>query len=698
MRKVRWLLIAASMAWALAGLFPISFQATGGAGPEALGVRHLDLAREQDGSIRDVEPIANLYLAFGDSITCYPNCQDETAVAATTQEDAYPVTLEQTLDVRVADSVVVDAGKPEEGTFGGSERIGGEVSTHRPKYVLIMEGTNDVSRDKQPSDVQMHLENMIDNARETAGVAGVEVMLATLIPRADGMNDETEEMNALAIVPAAQSKGVPVCDQWGAWMAQPYWSYMLEDDGKHPNAAGRAFIADTFYQCMLEFFPGVNEETVPPEAWIESLPPALACGEPVTVPVTWTGTDNLSWVVDYDVQVRLNDGAWADWLMGTEETAGTYATGETAYQDRFYFQVRGRDLVGNEGAYSDPVYSQVVDTEPPTEAHVDPLPPVVVAPFAVSWWGADACSGVAAYGVQYRAETDVAWQTWLSPTLGQGAEFDPPAPAYGERYDFRVRPRDAAGNWGAWSAVEASTILAQWTLEGGAFNVRHEPVAAATIGLDPAALAVVRQPGGRFLAYLAASGSYDVLVTPPDAYGPLPAMHDVAVDADVGGLSFILPPADDAVADGDFEAGDLAAWQAGGTAPPTLSTVAHTGLSAARLGGAGESASLGQRVTPAGGEAPTLSFLVRPDQPGVAGTLHVELANGGSLSPPVTYTLAVDDEAWTHVWYDLTGLVSEPLTLTFRVSDTAAVLVDEVRLGSSLRGIYPTFLPLLRRD
>jgi lysophospholipase L1-like esterase len=665
-------------------------------------VRHRALAHVQGqpdlAPAQDVEPIPNLYLAFGDSITCYPNCWGQASAAVAAQEDAYPVTLEQTLDVRVADSIVVDAGKPEEGTFGGSERITGQVSTHRPKYVLIMEGTNDVTRDKDPADVQTHLETMIDNAREAAGVADVEVMLATIIPRADGLNEETAQMNTLAVLPAAQSRGVPVCDQWGAWMNHPQWPYMLEDDGKHPNAAGRALIADTFYACLLAFFPGVSEETVPPDAWIESVPPTLACGEPTTVPVTWTGADNLSWAVDYDVRVRLNDGAWTEWLMGTADTAGTYVTGDTAYQDRFYFQVRARDLVGNEGAYSEPAYGQVIDVASPTEAHVNPLPPAAVAPFPVSWWGADACSGVTAYGVQYRGEMEVEWQTWLSPTLGQGADFDPPAPAYGERYEFRVRPRDAAGNWGVWSAVEASTLLAQWRLEGGALNVRHEPVAAAMVDLDPAALHLARQPGGRFLAYLATGDSYDLSVARPDRYGPLPAMYDVAVSADVSGLSFILPPADDAVADGGFETGGLAAWRVGGTVPPTLSAVAHTGLGAVRLGGAGESAYLSQGVTPADGEAPTLSFLVRLDQAGVAGTLRVDLAHSGSPSPPITQVVAIDNDIWTHVWYDLTGLVSEPLTLTFQVSDTAAILLDEISLGSALQGLYPAYLPLLSRD
>ena len=86
---------------------------------------------------------------------------------------------------------------------------------------------------------------------------------------------------------------------------------------------------------------------------------------------------------------------------------------------------------------------------------------------------------------------------------------------------------------------------------------------------------------------------------------------------------------------------------------------------------------------------------MRLDQPGTTSALQVELANETSLSPPVVYTLPLDSEAWIHTWYDLTGLVSEPLTITFRVSDTAAVILDEISLGSSLQGLYPIYLPFV---
>ena len=213
--------------------------------------------------------------------------------------------------------------------------------------------------------------------------------------------------------------------------------------------------------------------------------------------------------------------------------------------------------------------------------------------------------------------------------------------------------------------------------------------------------------GGGFFAYLAAGGGYDISVSRSDLFGPLPAMYNVPVNADVSGLNFILPPQDEAVTDGGFEGGNLDAWQVGGTVVPTLPIVVHTGDGAVQLGDEGEDSYLSQVVSPALGLSnPTLSFLVRLKEAGLASTLRVEMqgaasstvANRGTLSLPVTYTVTVEDGEWSHVWYDLTGMTSAALTLTFIVSGSPTVLVDEVSLGSSLKAGYLIYLPLVYRE
>lgn len=647
--------------------------------------------REEIRQVAGVDPVSNRFLAFGDSITWGEYPQDDPGQPPFYP---YPSTLKDTLDTRVMSSEMVNVGEPGEQVRYGKDRIKVEVADHIPQYVLIMEGTNDISHLRPPSEVYDYYLIMFDNAKKHAGVDHVKVMIATIIPRLDDLNDETRKMNEEAVVPAANAKNVPICDEWQAFydyvggrpLADIYW------DRKHPNQEGLDLVATTWYNCLLNAYSWLSEESIPPQVWVNSLPPE---SQPGPIPVSWGGTDNLSWVVDYDVQVSLNNGAWTEWLLATTGTNADYVGAQSG--DLVGFRARGRDVVGNQSEWSLPVTTTVVDDEPP-EAFMHPLPPASFAPIQLSWWGTDALSDVVGYWVQYRVGAGGTWTpiSGLNPTTDTSAGFTPSPAQYGQTYYFRVMTQDAGGNYSPWSA-EQSTALARYGLEGTGYNPRHEPVAGATMGLDPTALNVAYQGSGRFLAYLAAGGNYDVSVSRPDLYGALPPMFDVAVDADVSGLSFILPPQDNAVADGHFETGSLAAWQVGGTTPPTLSPLGHTGLGAVRLVGAAESARLSQEVTPPGGAAPTLSFLVRLESDGPASMLQVELANGGPLSPPVVYTVDVDSEAWVHVWYDLTGLVSEPLTLTFEVSDPAAILLDEVSLGSSPPGISQVYLPLLSR-
>jgi hypothetical protein len=561
-----------------------------------------------------------------------------------------------------------------------------------------MEGTNDVTRGKVPADVYDNLVQLIENATVTAGVNDIKLMLATIIPRLDDLNDATLEMNQLAIIPAAAAKGVPLCDPWQAFYNTGALPYLFEDDNKHPNFWGREVIASTFYDCLLAAYPEMEEESTPPSAWIESLPGSFECAG--SVPVSWSGEDDLSWVVDYDVQVKAADGQWSDWLLGTTQTSLNYSNTSTGrFGDAFGFRVRARDFVGNQGEYSDPSYTDVADSVPPYEAHVDVLPALQLTPISVSWWGSDACADVVAFDVQYRIGTDGVWQDWLAATPESSGSFDPPSPQSGEIYYFRVRGQDAAGNWGAWSEAEVFTKLIAHTLTGHIYNVRRQPVVAAEAALAPTALQLLPRGHGGFLAYLDKANDYDVWVARDDRFGPLPTTYDIAVDGHVEGPDFVLPPQDDVVSDGDFESGNLSTWQPNGSAPPALSTTAHSGFGAVQLGAVGQDSSLVQTVNPVSPlDGPTLSVMVRLAQAGPASSLDIRLAGTGLLSPPVTYTLPVESVDWTHVWRDVPGPIGEPLTLTLTVVDAPAIVVDEVRLGSSVQGGFPVYLPIVRRE
>jgi lysophospholipase L1-like esterase len=631
-----------------------------------------------------ITPFDYKYLAFGDSITWggYP------------VEDPhypYPSILQDTLRVRVSpDSVVVNSGVPGEGTYGGWLRIKDEVHDNRTKWVMIMEGTNDVTRQVPIAQTYDYLVGMIDEARKSSGVDDVKVMLATLIPRLDDLNEATEERNQQAIIPAQQAKKhVKLCDPWTAFISYGPWQGLYWDD-KHPNQNGLQLLADTFYGCLISEF-GIVQESVPPTAQISYLPPASECG---LVEVGWTGSDNLTppEALRYDVQMNVNGGAFSDWLVDTTLTSAAFASED--YNYTLGFRVRARDLVGNQSLFSTPAYTTITDSVSPA-AYIGSLRAVQLAPFTVSWSGSDACSGIDTYDVQYKVGAAGTWMDWKMGTTATSDTFAPSTAQYGETYYFHAGAHDKAGNWSGW--FETSTKLARHSLGGTAYNVRHQPVAATQAQVTPDPLWLGPQPTG-FLAYTTISGDHSITVSRTILYGSLPTKYDVPVNQNVSGLEFVLPPVDDQVTDGDFEAVDLAAWHAGGTLAPTLTHVAHTGDGAVRLDGSLSDSRLSQGITPALGISdPTLSFLVCLAADGLTSTLQIELANSGTLSPPVTYTLPVETIEWTHVWYDLTGQASEALTLTFVVSGSAAVILDEVRLGSALQHGHWLYLPFISR-
>jgi lysophospholipase L1-like esterase len=625
-----------------------------------------------------VDPVWNRHLAFGDSITWgqyndfYP----------------YPARLEDKLDAKVVPSEVINSGVPGERTGLGRDRIGNTMGTYRPQFVIIMEGTNDVTHAIPPSEVQENLMLMVDIVRRHSGVSYVKVMLGTLIPRKDSLNGATKTMNEQAIAPAASTKRVPLCDPWQAFYDYGPWQ-SLYYDFLHPNGTGLQLLADTFYACTLDFYWWMEEDTTPPTATLDPVPAQTQCH--LGVPLSWSGSDGDfgTGVANYDVQVKIGSNNWTDWLAATPSTSASYT--DLSFGQTLGFRVRARDVAGNVGAFTAAQFTEVVDTIPPYDVYVRPIGTALTPPFTVHWNGRDHCADVAAYQVQYRIGLNGAWQNWLSSTPSTSGIFSPASPQYGETYYFQVRARDQANNWSGWSEP-VSTILARYTLRGHVFTVRHEPVAAAEVVIN-GAVAIEPTLGG-YVAYVVEAGDYDVSVS-RYGFGNLPPMKAVPVAADVGGLISVLPSHDDAVTNGGFEAG-LTGWQADGTATPSPSSLAHTGDGAAQLGDEVGTSSLSQTLTPGSAlTSPTLSFLARLDQAGPASTLSIELESASERIALVSFALTVESDEWTHYWYDLEGMVSDPLTLTFTVSNDPPIILDEVSIGSAIQGSYRQWMPLV---
>jgi hypothetical protein len=185
---------------------------------------------------------------------------------------------------------------------------------------------------------------------------------------------------------------------------------------------------------------------------IDSEPPTAAASSPPysksnAFDVCWTAEDPLPGsglaAAPYDVQYKIDDGEWTDWLTGTSETHSSF-TGEPGHA--YYFRVRAVDMAGNRKIYSggNGDTGTIIDPSAPVSA-VKKLPEYETSmSVAVEWPGTDGAggSGISGYDVQMR-DGSGPWTDWLTGTTSTGAAFEG---VQGHSYSFQVRARDRAGN------------------------------------------------------------------------------------------------------------------------------------------------------------------------------------------------------------------------------------------------------------
>lgn len=131
---------------------------------------------------------------------------------------------------------------------------------------------------------------------------------------------------------------------WAAWQAYASTAaYTLSgSDGmktvfvQYRDAAGNVSVAAV---------DSITLDRAAPQSAVQALP-AWQLGD-VDFVVQWSGSDALSGVAGYAVQVKVDDGAWTDWYSGTE-TSSLY-DGQVGH--RYAFRCRATDGAGNVEAW-----------------------------------------------------------------------------------------------------------------------------------------------------------------------------------------------------------------------------------------------------------------------------------------------------------------------------------------------------------
>ncbi len=211
--------------------------------------------------------------AFGDSITAGVGDDPERKASG------YPPRLEALVPGLVVDNRGVGA----ERTPEGLARIEG-VLAEPGDCLLLMEGTNDLSRGISPETTLFNLDRMATRAAD----AGWTPWHATLIPRllnarVDPNNVENQDL-AQAIRRLAAQRGRGLVDPFEAFSTRPrlfreYYYPGEEDPVGHPNGSGYDLLAKVFADVLLatdavppvptRLSPAHGARQVPAEAAVE---------------------------------------------------------------------------------------------------------------------------------------------------------------------------------------------------------------------------------------------------------------------------------------------------------------------------------------------------------------------------------------------------------------------------------------------
>lgn len=200
-------------------------------------------------------------LAFGDSIT-------QGYGDSGTEPEGYPGRLQRWLRDLGYDATVPNFGVGGETTVAALSRIDSVLLTGG-HFLLLMEGTNDISAGISIETIRFNLDTMARRA-ENAGMVAVH---ATVIPRVPwatiDSNNSTTDTLARSIRNLASLRGRLLVDQFALFQSLPnvYVNYYLndpEDPVGHPNSAGYTELAGNFLESLLPLLQAPRLEILPP--------------------------------------------------------------------------------------------------------------------------------------------------------------------------------------------------------------------------------------------------------------------------------------------------------------------------------------------------------------------------------------------------------------------------------------------------
>ena len=180
-----------------------------------------------DGSHDFGENDPNLYVAYGDSITY------GVGLASASR---YPQQLSGMLG-----KTVINAGSSGRWASDGVSGISSTLSRHKPGYILILFGANDLVFGRNTDAIVSNLRTIVQVSKNNNTIP----IIGTLTPVYDShsyMTGGIDELNP-KIKQMAKEEGIRVANLSGAFGSD---RGLMQSDGLHPTAAGAAKMAQVF--------------------------------------------------------------------------------------------------------------------------------------------------------------------------------------------------------------------------------------------------------------------------------------------------------------------------------------------------------------------------------------------------------------------------------------------------------------------
>ena len=206
-------------------------------------------------------------------------------------------------------------------------------------------------------------------------------------------------------------------------------------------------------------------DTQPPFASVSALPQYTTQS---TINVSWTGTDNLSGVKNYDVWWRIaGSSGWNSLVQATTQTSAAFQNAQNGAT--YEFIARATDNVGNVQAQPTVAQATTIISLFPTTG-MNPIVPPIIKPtspvtqsISLTWFG-NATPGTAIVEHQVRFQYNggpwTLWQTFNAPTTSAQFVYQQVNPALGDGvYSFAVTARDNLNRQQPFDNVAQATVV-----------------------------------------------------------------------------------------------------------------------------------------------------------------------------------------------------------------------------------------------